>query len=315
LMKSEMSLTGSFDYPRFIQFFPTMECNKACDFCFNRGYPSDDGISLADYRMLIETVAGAGIREIDILGGEPTLHPAIVSIVEIAVRAGMRVFLSSNGSDIRLLTRLLGSYEAEALTVGISLHGTVSGALRTFIIRHRPLLKSVCPENVEIPEVAEEYIASGMEYRLLYRDVVFRNDLKGTAPFYKFYGRLQTLRAEHPNVKGVYCQGFISGESDSFQGRVRCPAGTTKVSILPDGSVYPCYLFIRNRELRLGNILTEDLRAILNSPVLDHFREFRKNNCPDTGCHLHSSCRGGCPAASLLINGDLGAPDPRCVCI
>lgn len=302
-----------FNGPRFIQFFPTLECDRGCDFCFNRGYRPGPGISIDDYRMVIEAMAGAGVGEIDILGGEATLHPGFFSLVEIAVRRGLRVFLSSNGSNAGLLTQLAGSYGAEALTIGISLHGGLSEALHEFITRYRPLLKSVCPRDVEIPEVAGKYVKAGMDYRLLYRDAVFRDDLASTIPFHEFFGKLKTLKAKYTNVEGVYCQGFISGEGQSFPEHVRCPAGTTKVSVLPDGSVYPCYLFLRRKEFMLGNILREDFRAILKSPVLRYFRRFRKNNCPKTRCDLHSSCRGGCPAAGLLICGDLNAPDPRCV--
>ena len=312
-MRSEMRLTGSFNYPGFIQFFPTMECNRTCDYCFNRGYRSGPGISISDYRRLIEAMAGAGVREIDILGGEPTLHPDLAGLIEIAVRSGLKVFLSSNGSNTELLSQLARSYGAEALVIGVSLHGEVPGALHEFITRCRPVLKSVCPENVEVPEVAGEYVESGMEYRLIYRDTVFPNDLAGMVPFHEFFRQLQTLKIKYPNVRGVYCQGFISGEGHPFPGRVRCPAGTTKVSILPDGSVYPCYLFIRNKEFMLGNILTGDFRTIMSSPALSYFRESRKNKCPDTQCSLHPACRGGCPAVSLLIHGDLDAPDPRCV--
>lgn len=290
-----------------------MECNGACDYCFNRGYRSGPGISVTDYQKLIEKIADAGIHEIDFLGGEPTLHPDLYGLIEVAIRRGLQVFLSSNGSNTELLAGLAGSYGTESLVIGISLHGVVTRALHEFITRWRPIIKTVCPRRVEVPEVAETYVEAGLDYRLLYRDAVFRNDLLNTVPFYKFFEHLQLLKTKHPNIKGVYCQGFVSENGHSLPEHARCPAGTMKVSVLPDGSVFPCYLFMRKREFMLGNILTEDFRTIMSSPILNHFRKFLKNNCPDKGCGLHSSCRGGCPAVGLLVCGDLAAPDPRCV--
>jgi radical SAM protein with 4Fe4S-binding SPASM domain len=301
-----------FDSLRFVQFFSTMECNMACDFCFNRGYQPVPGIAISDYRILIKKITDAGVQEIDILGGEPTLHPDFMKLIEIAIRHGMKVYVSSNGSNVESLTQLANIYKEETLAIGISLPGEVSGDLHEFITSYRPLLKNICPQEVAVPEAAIGYVESGMEYRLLYRDAVFSKDLAASIPFQNFFSGLQILSAQFPNVKGVYCDGFVSGESCSSAGRVRCPAGTTKLSILPDGSVYPCYLFIRNSQFMLGNILTDSLRTIWSNPLLGYFRELGKNKCPETRCVLHSYCRGGCPAQSLLIHGDLDAPDPRC---
>ncbi len=90
-------------------------------------------------------------------------------------------------------------------------------------------------------------------------------------------------------------------------------AGTAKLSVLPDGSVYPCYLLFSRPEFRLGNLLTDPFVAIWNEPRLEYFRTFRGNTCPRAACEHHATCRGGCPAVSLLVAGDLAAPDPRCL--
>jgi len=299
--------------PRFIQFFPAMRCNSSCAFCFNRGYPADRSASSSDCRALLRRMTDAGIAELDLLGGEPTLYPGIEELVASAIGRGLSVFLSSNGANTVLLDRLIDSNPSGALAVGISVNEAPSTALQGFIVRRRPLLKSVCRRDASLPEFAWEYLQEGLQYRLLYRDAVFPEELGDTLPFERYLDRLKSLMALYPNLQGVYCEGFISSETGQAQRPWRCPAGTLKLSVLPDGAVYPCYLFMRNPEFAVGNIFRDDFVRILSSPVLRYFREFRGNRCPRRECVMHASCGGGCPAVALLIGGSIHGADPRCV--
>jgi len=145
-------------------------------------------------------------------------------------------------------------------------------------------------------------------------DTVYKEDLKNSLPFYEFLKTLNNLKHTYKSVNGVFCSGFIPDtKKHPVLQHVRCPAGTTKISIMPDGAVYPCYLFFRHREFRLGNIVADDFKKIWKNPVLAFFRKFDKNNCINKKCELFSDCHGGCPAISFLIYNDLNAPDPRCV--
>jgi radical SAM protein with 4Fe4S-binding SPASM domain len=308
-----MRLTVSADLPRFIQFFPTLDCTRKCAFCFTRGSVPVPEVSVKDYKEMVGVLYDSGVGEIDILGGEPTLHHDPVSLVDIPVRRGMSVFLSTNGENVELLNRLAEAFESMALSIGVSVHGEISEGLHDFIEKYNPLLKSVCAAEVAIPHPATGYVKSGKRYRLLYRDALVADDLRNIGPFHEYLKQVNTLKAHYHNIEGVYCQGFVPCEGEAIPGGIRCPAGTTKLTVLPDGAVYPCYLFIRRREFMLGNLLTVDFREIWKSPVLAFFRKFRKNSCPDLACDLHASCRGGCPAVSLMIYGDLNAPDPRCI--
>jgi radical SAM protein with 4Fe4S-binding SPASM domain len=177
------------------------------------------------------------------------------------------------------------------------------------------MLKSVFMRESIIPKRYKQYIElSGIEYFLLYMDAVDKKGLVNSVPFYEFYLRLVQLRAIYKRLDGVFCSGFIPNkENDHLLKSVRCPAGTTKVSILPDGAVYPCYLFSRYKAFELGNILKQSLKEILQNPILNYFRVFYKNSCPQRACTLFPSCHGGCPAISYIFYKDLDAPDPRCM--
>ncbi len=302
-------------HPDYIQFFPTLNCNLHCGFCFNRGLNTDSEITSDSFERLAGIILDAGICEIDILGGEPSLHPDIVRLIDIAATLKLRLNLSTNGTNVAILERLSETYGKGIVNIGISLNGNrVTKELENYIFKHRPLLKTIY-KKTGLPSQAIRYLGlTETTYYLLYMDAVNKSDLLESLHFSHYYKQLSDLRCKYDNIAGVYCGGFIPDiGSQPLLRDVRCPAGTTKLSVLPDGSVYPCYLFFRHNEFRLGNILTDRFENIWCNPTLDFFRTFHGNKCPDKNCELFSKCHGGCPAVSLLICGDIAAPDPRCV--
>ena len=300
--------------PDSIQFFPTLRCNRHCGFCFNRGLETESEITVDGFERLAGKILGAGIGEIDILGGEPTLHHGIVRLIDKAANLKIKLNLSTNGTNVDLLEHLSNAYDRDILNIGISLNNSrTTKKLEDYIAKYRPVIKSICKKPASTPPANIYLDMPGITYYLLYMDTVSESDLINSMPFDDFYKQLSELRVRYPNIEGVYCGGFLpdTNKQPLLRG-TRCPAGTTKLSILPDGSVYPCYLFFRRREFRLGNIFTDSFEAILGSPILNYFKKFRRNKCPVTACNLFADCHGGCPAISLLIYNDIDAPDPRC---
>lgn len=304
------------EFPQYIQFYPTLKCNLSCTFCFNRGLQSEKDISINEFEKFVSVISDTGVEEIDILGGEPTLHSEFAHIVDIIYKNNLKATISSNGSDINILEKLSKMYNGDLIKIGISIYSDqITRELHEYIIKYKPLLKSICSKQQALPETARQYLRlSGIEYYLLFMDTISHDDLKNSLPFYEYFKRLKSLQGVFDNVEGVFCSGFIPDiEHYPVLQYVRCPAGTTKLSVLPDGSVFPCYLLSRHDDFRLGNILVDDFDRIWKNPILDFFRNYEKNYCINTGCEFFSLCHGGCPAVSLLIFGSLNAPDPRCV--
>jgi radical SAM protein with 4Fe4S-binding SPASM domain len=297
-------------YPSYIQYFPTLRCNRSCGFCFTRAVPYLSDVTHGDFLRLIALMQEVGIRDMDVLGGEPTLHPRFLDMMDALLRGGLSASISTNGTDPGLLEELAVSNPG--IKIGISLNGeTPSQRLHEFIIERRPMLKTVYARRA-FPEGLRRYAGlEGVEYYLIYMDALCREDLKGTLPLYEFLEDLEGLKKTLKNLSGVFC-GFIPRDGDHASKQARCPAGTTKLSVLPDGSVYPCYLLFGRREFALGNILKDDFSKIWENPALDYFRGRAGNNCPKSGCILLSTCRGGCPAVSLLVSNDICRADPRC---
>jgi uncharacterized protein len=89
-----------------------------------------------------------------------------------------------------------------------------------------------------------------------------------------------------------------------------CPAAMGTVSVMPDGDVYPCHLFIGREEFCMGNALRD--QDLQRSPryrrVWRRFRDNLKSEiraCRD--CWLRLICRS-CPGLMLTVNGDITLP-------
>lgn len=295
--------------PDYIQFYPTLRCNRSCGFCFNRALPSRPDMSLPDFRLLLDRLPGT-VTTLDILGGEPTLHGDIVSLIGMARGRGLQVNLSSNGTDSAVLQDIINA--GSGVTIGISINdrkilAQVSGLIRT----HKFIVKAVYSKSLNLRLINDILAAGPNCFYLLYRDAVTRADLAETVPFPDFMAA--AARIGSGRIGTVYCSGFLP-DSQRYPelASVRCPAGTTKLGIMPDGSVYPCNLFFGRPGFLLGNLFADPFERIWRHRSLDFFRSPPPNRCTQTACDFHGTCHGGCPAQALVLTGDLAGPDPRC---
>lgn len=94
-----------------------------------------------------------------------------------------------------------------------------------------------------------------------------------------------------------------------------CPCGDSSFRIRAKvGSrvpVTPCVYM----DFDGGDILTESITEIINSPVFNDFVSRKKklpNACKEKNCELIHECLGGCTARTLLMTGDANSVDPYC---
>ncbi len=298
--------------PDYIQFYPTLRCNQSCEFCFNRSMPFLPDMSFDDFKVMLEKLVTLRVRTLDIMGGEPTLHPQIIDIVREAVQCGLNVNISSNGTNTGVLEDLLDT--GNNVTVGLSINDRESlDRLTGFIQKGRVVVKSVFHPVKDETLIHDILALRPKKIYLIYRDALDRKDLHETVPFHQFVSIVKERFG--PSQAGtVFCSGFIPDSANYPElAQVRCPAGTTKLGVMPDGSVYPCNLFFGRKEFLLGNILRDPFESIWNHKALAYFRSAPGKDCPKTTCELHARCHGGCPAHSITYTGTLSATDPRCV--
>jgi radical SAM protein with 4Fe4S-binding SPASM domain len=142
--------------------------------------------------------------------------------------------------------------------------------------------------------------------------MIGRGNLTGSLSFPDFMRYFSRCRSA---VETTIDIGFVAASGFSKYGgnaNRRCDAGKTKLAILPDGSTFPCNLFLGFREWCLGNFLRDSIESILSHPLLERFRTFTGSSCRFIDCSHYATCSGGCPAHSYFFDRDIDAPDPRC---
>jgi len=323
----------TFPLPYDIQLYPTTRCNQRCSFCFNDGSSALRDLPLQEALNLLDILSEAGTRDLDIMGGEPFLLPWMPSFLHAAIRDNIMVNISTNGSFPDVLDEFRG-IRPERINIGVSLEGinpethnrltnsdnfekAITSITTLVSLGLNPIVKTVINRlnRDEIQPIIGLMKKLGVtRYYLIQMDLFSHapddeNNALGFVEFMKFF---YDISSHNPgiDINKVNASCF---EKNTLPAGVRCAGGVKKLSIMPDGSVYPCNLFHNFPEFRLGNIFTDNFTDIWMSPKLDFFRYFDKNHCQVTGCSNFVSCTGGCPAHGCFHDLDMNGTDIRCI--
>lgn len=290
-------------------------------------------MSQEDASKLLATMESHGIRELDIMGGEPFLLPWMPDFLREAVAREIAVNISTNGSILPALKKLAGM-RSGMLTIGISLEGStqvrhdrLTGS-RNFMTALEglqwllkaglnPLVKTVVSSDTveDIQPIIDFVRQLGVRrYFLIHMDH-FSHDASSRerALRYQEYMRItdKVISDNRDMEVGRVTASCFNGTAVSMN--ARCAGGTRKIAVMPDGSVLPCNLFQGFPDFRLGNIFTDTLPVIMSHHQLDYFRTFTSNLCTVSDCGNRTACTGGCPAHGYYHFRNLDAPDVRCL--
>ncbi|HTJ68600.1 MAG TPA: radical SAM protein [Actinospica sp.] len=251
----------------------TRACNLACGHCYNSSGPHGQhgGMQREDWLNVLDQAAVAGVRQVQLIGGEPTMHPDFAVLVEHALGVGLLVEVFSNLTHIKpewweLFQRdgvsLATSYysddaeEHNAVTGRPSHHKTRENvaratelgiALRTGVIH-------VLPQQ-RVAEAQTDLVSLGVE-------------------------SIGTDRVRH----------FGRGQGDHAACDVnelcgRCGDGVAAIG--PDGDVSPC---IMSTWMTAGNVRVSPLSAILQGSEMADFTSRIPRRAADP-CDPGAECR------------------------
>ena len=331
----------------------TWSCNMRCGFCFVNAPRKllRSQLALHEIKRTIDELAGMGVLELTITGGDPLLSPMFIEVAEYAKEKGLIVNatinsllinenvvneLIENHINVQVplhgparelhdeLTNTPGSFDKtlNAITllvkagVNVTVATTLQRANKDVILNMVPLIKSLGVNLWNITELKP----------------VGRANFSMTIPLYERLGLLKELEEEAKKygirITAERAFWFINEcfkdlrhiltTEEGHNLFTRCGARVGRYTeITPDGFVYPCDLSLGlgSNEFIAGDLRGQTFKEIWHSsPLLRKIRSIRKEDMHGKcrECHYFDICGGKCRVLAYKYYGDLYAPDPRC---
>lgn len=274
--------------PRMLWLEVTGRCQLACVHCYAGSGP-DGSHGVMDRQAWLEVIGQAadlGVRLVQFIGGEPSLHPDLPALISAAAGRGLRVEVFSNLVHVR--PALWECFAEHDVTVATSWysdspaeHAAVTG--RRSHARTRAGIARAVDLGLDV-RVGLIGVLDGQ------RTAQARADLLtlGVPAAAIGYDRLRQVG------RGVRDPGC--GDTPA---QLCGQCADQVAAIAPSGDVWPC---VFARWMPLGNVRTQPLAAILGEPLRRARRTLFPGEAPAVACR--PTCSPGCSPTS--------ACSPRC---
>ncbi len=329
LTKNRLTSQG----PRALVWLLTTRCNLSCRSCYVAHRFRDGGeLGLEAARGIVEEALRGGLAYLGFTGGEVFLRPDLIfPLLEAARARGVETTIVTNG----LLISEEVARRLAALGVGVYL--SLDGARRETherirgegtwekVIAAAELLRSsgvrfstvLTLSRINASE-ASSYVARARELGAEEACFVPMMPAGRARPELVLRPRevLEVLREIEEAAEALvfpvslWCLPFAGLVTRSPLLEFFGCRDLEQMDIGPNGEVLLCDVL----DIKLGSVrqgLAAGWEAQLESELARRLAE-PELGFPCASCELKAACRGGCFARSLLLGGDIYAPDPFC---
>jgi radical SAM protein with 4Fe4S-binding SPASM domain len=331
LERLSVPTTFHFSAPLMAWLEITRQCNLRCPHCFvEGGTKRASEISTETILALLDEWAEMGVFSVVITGGEPTIHPDFVEIVNQAQRLGFVVGIATNG--IAMTERLLSRIPQNDVIISLSLdeiHGQgASHRLSDFDYVTRRLLEirdsgfntsimtTTTSQNIrELRRIIRWAIENDVSLRSVpcvpMGRAVMHPELVNTPEDVDLAAEFWIEEEKWERIKDGRL-GLCSGKVFNFLLTMsfathRCMSGRGICYVNSSGDVYPCSTCSGNKVLCAGNLRMASFREIWESEDWEirgiTWDVYRKtcDSCPiDDEKYF---CTGRCPGSSSVLTG------------
>lgn len=232
----------------FITLEITRRCNLECSHCYAESGPQGNhgSMTFSDWSRLLDQAAALGCRTVQLIGGEPTIHPCFEQLVQKADSLGLRVEVYSN--LFRVPEHFWRIFQECNVTLATSFYS--DNPLVHDLVTGHSGSQSKTLKNIVLA------VEHGTPIRVGLTSVRDDQDLKTTESMLRSRG-VTDISIDRARPVG---RAKISEEcsTDALCGSCTGPV----LAVDPDGNAFPC---VFSRWLPVGNVLKSTLSEILTS--------------------------------------------------
>lgn len=330
----------------------TSMCNLKCSYCYADSDPlAAQTLSLEQIKRILDQMKEVKIPILWITGGEPLIHPDIHEILKEARKRDFYIAIATNGIPLYKNQEKLSFIQEYVDEIQVAVDGAtpetheyyrgkntfnkVIEVIRSlvenrkegnyFVVMGTTVGKSNYKEMPQIIKLAFDLEVDFLVYGELIplgRGSFVDNEVLTCEELVEVY---KTILATREPIETEDSQTHVIGSlawvtplwPRPLNKTARCSAINFQIQIHSDGSVYPC-VFLRDKRFLLGNVLTQNLADLLNTPIAKYFKKDIDENdvfglipshCKTCNIYLEGRCNAFCKAnPRICTKGIPGSP-------
>lgn len=334
--EQEMPVGSSLSEPYEAILLISERCNLQCQYCFRGGGHNVRDISTDDWIKIINDMGSIKINRCMVSGGEPTLHPGIVSIIDALLKNDIFPYLATNGTlltpqmvnDLKhvglkytqvsldtvndeLFSHITGANCLEPVMTGIKtlVNAGIATGVKAVITNYN------APDIINLIDFCHHVGVSRVTFDLYSPSYMGGKNTKLFLMQEQHESLVKTILEQREKYKGKmdispYKRIPRWKNADSI---IQCGAFLGSLTINAEGETIVCDQFDDSR-LRPGNVLKNSIMDVWNSENMKRVRELKNIEIDATckSCEYFDKCKTGCFSITQLYTGNPFAPDPRC---
>jgi radical SAM protein with 4Fe4S-binding SPASM domain len=314
----------------------TRKCPTLCRVCaIDTGRGSEDVLTLAEIRRIIDEFKEIGIKFVALTGGDPLVRSDLIEILDYirgkglapgfstslvtlkddaaraigAIGAQVQVSLDGSSPAVNDYNRGEGSFEKAMQGINLLNKHNVQFRIAFCIMKHNvgdiPAMIKL-GEKVGAKEVAFRKIKP-LGRALKLKDEVYPTPQDMARAYALLYSEAFGRDPGAMRVNSKYTEVITEGRGPIYDS-LPCGAGRNIIHITYKGDIVPCSLFTEEKFVQ-GNARTDSLARIWEkSDLLAFFRNTKVDDIPKCReCAYKYLCGGGCRAEAYFLHGNLMA--------
>jgi radical SAM protein with 4Fe4S-binding SPASM domain len=347
---------GRLDRPLGVNIALTNRCVTDCRYCYAERNKCRE-LSISQLCTIFDELVANEIYIVDITGGDLFARADVLDVLAEMVKRQFVFFVSTKSYispevSERLSCMGIGKPELDQhhirplqFSVDSADHTTASYLVRrpnyleSTVKSIKNVIRAGCSPRVKsvltsrnangVEDVVELFANLGVcDFQFVqYGRSYFRHDDSLFLTFEQKKGLLETtntLKVRFPHItisvqEDTSFGGVRRSTWDQWRQRAVCSGGRTNMVVKPNGDVTLCDQMPHRREYVMGNVLTQGVLNVWNSPLVHSFNNPSKNSFAGTACFscsefdaCHDDSQGYCYRDALFAYGTIYEAPPDC---